>query len=122
MKSSSVSPARHVERIIIQRDAHRNPNLPFKDPSLKLYQNSKEVDSYTGDRSHGHLTDYIQDKSRNFARSLSQSVLVNEAGQAKAASVVNGEGISVSVQEEELERMIKDGPVFVKYYAPWCGQ
>jgi hypothetical protein len=91
------------------------------DPQLKLYQNSQEIDQYAGDRSHAHLTEYVQDKSRVFARSLAQNVLV-ESGREKAASGVNAEGISVNAGEEELDRMIKDGPVFVKFYAPWCGQ
>jgi thiol:disulfide interchange protein len=53
---------------------------------------------------------------------LAQNVLVNESGREKAAATTNAEGVSVSVGEVELERMIQDGPVFVKFYAPWCGQ
>lgn len=114
---------------VLDRSTHHSKGLfslhptPFHytDPQLKLYQNSQEIDQYTGDRSHAHLTEYVQDKSRVFARSLAQNVLV-ESGREKATSGVNAEGISVNAGEEELDRMIKDGPVFVKFYAPWCGQ
>ncbi|KAG7562713.1 hypothetical protein FFLO_01873 [Filobasidium floriforme] len=103
----------------VQGDLCNSHEIKFY-PQLKLYQNSQEIDQYTGDRSHGHLTEYVQDKSRIFARSLAQNVLV-ESGREKVTSGVNAEGISVNAGEEELDRMIKDGPVFVKFYAPWCG-
>jgi hypothetical protein len=124
MRSSSVSTLRsRLKQLPFKRTFLTSNPTPFHytDPQLKLYQNSQEIDQYTGDRSHSHLTEYVQDKSRVFARSLAQNVLV-ESGREKAASGVNAEGISVNAGEEQLDGMIKDGPVFVKFYAPWCGQ
>jgi thiol-disulfide isomerase/thioredoxin len=99
---------------------------------LKLYQNGEEIDQYTGDRSHDHLTEYIKDKSSVFARSFAQGVLKGSTGATSDASVsavgggankgTNVFGDSVEVKEEKLEQLIKEGPVFVKFYAPWCGQ
>ena len=106
-------------------------SLDPTDPQLKLYQNGEEIDQYSGDRSHDHLAEYIKDKSSVFARSFAQGVMKSstEKSSGDSASVVaiakkgtNVFGESVEVKEDKLEQLITDGHVFVKFYAPWCGQ
>jgi hypothetical protein len=106
---------------------------PLTDPQLKLYQNGVEIDQYTGDRSYDHLSTYIQDKSTVFARSFAQGILDVEdeedkdedrglEGKGGTVGVPNKSGISLVADEEQLDKLITQGPVFVKFYAPWCGQ
>jgi hypothetical protein len=67
-------------------------SLVVPDPQLKLYQNGKEIDQYSGDRSHDHLAEYIKDKSSVFARSFAQGVMKGstEKGSGESVSVAGG--------------------------------
>jgi hypothetical protein len=84
------------------------------------------------------LTRYIDEESTVFARGLSQSKenIVHSKGhvmdgttatasahsQVSAPSGPNVSGQSANLDQNSFERLLEEGPAFIKFYAPWCGQ
>lgn len=97
-----------------------------------LYKDGKLVEQYNNDRSYDSLTGYIEDQSIAYARG---EPLPAETGEGDSEGGVdehkevvrfvgrpNPDGKVIAAEEGRLEEIIKAGPAFVEFFAPWCSQ
>jgi hypothetical protein len=97
---------------------------------MRRYSNGQLVEpSYSGDRSYGDLSRWIDTHSHSYAeQQLLKPLLDGRAsGQGEADAVYNAgrpnpEGKIMEVDEDGLQALKARGPVFAEYFAPWCGQ
>lgn len=94
-------------------------------PMIKLYADGKEVEIYSGDRTYQHLNQYIQEHSLNYTREHGKKVAM--ASQVDITSprhdgdAPNPSGEVLELDSESLRTLLKSGPAYVEFYAPWCG-
>lgn len=88
-------------------------------PMIKLYEDGKEKEIYAGDRSFENLDEYIEKQSLAYVFEHGRRK-VN--GGEETRSGVNQDGEVKDLGVESLAQLIKEGPAYVKFMAPWCGQ
>ncbi|KAJ9096608.1 hypothetical protein QFC19_007141 [Naganishia cerealis] len=93
-------------------------------PQIKLYQDGKELEQYSGDRTYETLAEYIENQSKQYVRSLgtnaARSEFTEQGIKSASDTSTNSEGIAKEVDHATFERLKSLGPVFVKFYAPCC--
>ncbi|KAG8883171.1 hypothetical protein FRB97_007106 [Tulasnella sp. 331] len=85
-------------------DFHMAQNIRHY-PDMKLYRNGKELETFEGERSMELLVTYIDSKIAEHTPS----------------KVMNPEGKLLSLSQKTFSNVLEEGPVFVKFFAPWCG-
>jgi thioredoxin domain-containing protein 5 len=90
------------------------------------YEDGVEKEVYKGDRSYVHISSYIEEHSKKVEKvEHPEDTVVDEKEQAPIAPVirsnVNANGQVMVLNKETFGSAVSDGPLFVKYYAPWCG-
>ena len=84
-------------------------------PQLNLYKNGELVDTFKKARELNLLKEYLDKYLVAGARPPSPPV-------SKApARVLNPEGKVLELGERSFSNEVKQGGVFVKFFAPWCG-
>jgi hypothetical protein len=84
------------------------------------YEDGKELEKYSGDRSYDTLASFIDTQSKRYIRSLGARGADSSGHSAEPSPAgVNMDGIAEEVDQAKLQQMKEDGPVFVKFYAPW---
>lgn len=63
------------------------------------------------------LTKYITDEADKYAKSSRL-----DTGDDGGASTPNADGQVKEVDDDGLEKLREEGPVLVKFFAPWCPQ
>lgn len=89
-------------------------------PQIKLYLDGIEKEVYNGDRAIAVLRKYIDTQIQSYAENVaasSQSSTQQEVISARA----NPEGKLEVLTQDNFKSMLDEGPMFVKFYAPWCG-
>ncbi len=95
------------------------------DPSIILYADGKEIGEYKEDRAYPILDAWIEEKALAYVRGeLGKTVDEGEQEEQRPTQLSrpNPEGKVVEVDEAGLEALKANGPVFVDFFAPWCGQ
>lgn len=81
---------------------------------LVLHQDGKRVGVYDGDRSYEDLTRYINDHVRDYVEN-------SRRDSHSIAEAPNQSGEVQILDSSTFSGLISEGPVFVKFFAPWCG-
>jgi hypothetical protein len=95
------------------------------DPSIILYADGKEIGEYKEDRAYPILDAWIEEKALAYVRGeLGKATDEGEPEEQRPTQLSrpNPEGKVVEVDEAGLEALKANGPVFVDFFAPWCGQ
>lgn len=92
------------------------------DPQLNLYADGKFVGEFNKVRDYNLLVEYIRDNVEQYT----EGKLGKEEGEAvedtpKSFYRPNAKGQVVEVDATSLARFKSEGPVFVDFFAPWCG-
>ncbi|WVR04133.1 protein disulfide-isomerase domain [Kwoniella sp. DSM 27419] len=119
---------RHLERLtgfhmaqvdcIAQGDLCNENGIKFY-PQLVPYVDGEPLPHYKGDRSYADLSKFIEEHSNNYVQKLLSAS--DAEGDAEHSGRPNPDGKVVEVDEAALEVYKSAGPVFVDFYAPWCG-
>lgn len=64
------------------------------------------------------LTTYINDEADKYAKTLK----LETGDDGDASHVPNADGMVKEVDDDALEQLREEGPVLVKFFAPWCPQ
>lgn len=80
-------------------------------PTLTMYKDGHAVEKYNGNRKLDNLEAFI-------GRHVEQATLA-EPGVARA--IINTEGEVLDLTSESFSHNLAKGPMFVKFFAPWCG-
>lgn len=92
-------------------------------PMIKLYEDGVEKETYAGDRSFENLNDYIEKQSLEYVLEHGKRLATGGKGvDGESVRGVNEDGEVKELGVESLAQLIKDGPAYVKFMAPWCGQ
>jgi len=83
-------------------------------PTLAYFRNGKKVENYKGARNLADLKDYINTNKGGAGADASEDGKVPAAEEAAPAAVVK-------LDNANFEDEVKEGIVFVKFFAPWCG-
>lgn len=81
------------------------------------YVDGKDMGEFPPEkRYYDQLTNYIAEESDKYARSLK----VDTGSDGSASSGPNAAGLVQEVDDEGLDKLREEGPVIVKFFAPWC--
>ncbi|KAI9022717.1 thioredoxin-like protein [Phycomyces nitens] len=94
----------------VQGDLCKDNDIQFF-PTIKLYKDGTELETFVLLRTWENLVGYIEEKTKD-----------DEPSMAIAVIKPNPEGISVDLNEENIDIHLGDPERawFVKFYAPWC--
>lgn len=84
-------------------------------PTLLWIESGKKVDKFQGSRSLEELVSYVTKMMGALKEKTTDGVTAENKSDIVPATPV------VSLTSENFESVIKDGVVFVKFFAPWCG-
>jgi thioredoxin-like negative regulator of GroEL len=77
---------------------------------------------YSGERSYEKLEEFIDTHSSEYAQAQLPMAPSEPDVVSAPRTKPNPEGRVMEVDELELDKFIRQGPVLVDFYAPWCGQ
>ncbi|KAL3278576.1 hypothetical protein HHI36_016121 [Cryptolaemus montrouzieri] len=84
-------------------------------PSLLWFENGERLEEVHGERNHGTLVDYIDEKLSEDDYYREDQKLKNEH-----SNIVNEDGVT-ELTASDFENGIQSGITFIKFFAPWCG-
>jgi hypothetical protein len=79
-------------------------------PSLKLFDDGKEIEEFQGSREFDLLTEYIEKNARKARPSPPEPLFIP-----------NSNGQVLPLDGSTFHSTIDQSPAFVKFFAPWCG-
>jgi len=91
-------------------------------PSLKLFKDGREVDSYEGSRSLDDLKNYLTLKISEYSL-LSSATTENSESAEEIPSDIADSDMQIKpfkLNEGNFDAMVSFGTTFVKFYVPWC--
>jgi len=77
-------------------------------PTMRMYRNGESI-AYSGDRTLEALLSFVKSNA------------ISSAPKTEERSVTNPSGQVLQLSPESLEAIRSKGPMFVKFFAPWCG-
>jgi len=102
-------------------------------PQLNLYRDGEFVDTFTGGRDYDLLRDYME-KHAEPTSSSSPSMVAPTTVEAPTMTTpsevlhvqtsradVNPSGSVLPLEPNNFQEVVDQGPVFIKFFAPWCG-
>lgn len=107
----SDSPVRLLYSLSFGTMAHRVPRYKDGQPS-----------QYSGDRSYDNLAEFIESSASEYASAQLPMAPSDSDSVTALRAKPNPDGRVMEVDEAGLDSMIRQGPVLVDFYAPWCGQ
>ena len=82
-------------------------------PQINLYYDGQFIESYKGRRDFQDLREYV---AKHAKRTISHTAASSIAADSPALS---SPGTVVSLDRDGFEAALRQGPLFVKFYAPW---
>ncbi|KAF7331691.1 Protein disulfide isomerase [Mycena kentingensis (nom. inval.)] len=82
-------------------------------PQINLYRDGEFVEKYKGSRDYEVLIEYLGKQSP-----LAKAPVEPPAPKG---STLNPKGEVLALNPDTLPAIVKQGPAFIKFYAPWCG-
>ncbi|KIO27085.1 hypothetical protein M407DRAFT_194282 [Tulasnella calospora MUT 4182] len=89
-------------------------------PQIKLFADGVEKEVYNGDRAIAVLQKYIDTQIQSYGESVAASSQ-SSTHQDVISSRANPEGKVEVLTQADFKSKLDEGPLFVKFYAPWCG-
>ena len=96
-------------------------------PQMNLYKNGHFVETFKKARSIENLHEFLLPYTRN-GRPTSQNFETDEVLLSvepeiprKPEFVPNPQGVVLALDPSNFKRVMGEGPMFVKFFAPWCG-
>ena len=110
-----------ADQAILSRSFVLLPPRRSASPHISI-SNGQPLPAYSGDRSYSDLSNWIDEQSTLYARG--QLLESNEEKEVVMSGFgrPNPEGKVLEVDEGGLDVLVRNGPVMVEYYAPWCAQ
>ncbi|KAF8509427.1 thioredoxin-like protein [Hysterangium stoloniferum] len=87
-------------------------------PSLKLYEDGKEIGEFQESREFDLLASYLKENAR---KSPSTPPPPPPPPPSEPVFIPNPKGQVLSLDYSTFPETIDQGPTFVKFFAPWCG-
>lgn len=97
-----------------------------------LYKDGALVEQYNNDRSYESLSGYIEDNAIAYARGDTVPApvegegegddLIQETPRSETTARANPDGKIIEADEAKLAEVLRAGPAFVEFFAPWCSQ
>lgn len=84
-------------------------------PQLNIYKDGEFVDTFTDSRELELLKKYL-DKYL-----VTETLPPPPPAQKKPTRIMNPEGKVLELDERNFSNEVKEGGVFIKFFAPWCG-
>jgi thioredoxin-like negative regulator of GroEL len=91
------------------------------DPQIILYKDGQPT-QYSGDRSYEKLGEFIDTHSSEYAQAQLPMAPSEPDVVSTPRTIPNQEGRVMEVDEKGLDAIMRQGPVLVDFYAPWCSQ
>jgi len=89
-------------------------------PTLAYFRNGRKIETYKGARALGELKDFVVTQ-----RELAAAGEANEEGKVPTAAddkpAAAPASAVVKADKNNFDEVVKEGLVFVKFFAPWCG-
>jgi len=73
-------------------------------PTLRIYRDGRNIEEFDGDRELDRLIDFTV-----------------KHGRKPSGPTPNPEGAVLALNSASFQSTVANGPVFVKFFAPWCG-
>lgn len=86
---------------------------------MNLYKSGEFLTKFKGARTWDELTSFVDGYSVH-SNEPEPAVVATPNKNDELAKVYNSNGMVQAVDKKGLEALVEDGPVFVKFYAPWC--
>ena len=93
-------------------------------PQMNLYKHGNYVEKFTGSRDWDRIVNFIDGHREKLEDDLPDELpktsKPDESSQQRSSpSKWNKDGLVVSLDPNRFNEVIKEGPVFVKFFAPW---
>ena len=88
-------------------------------PSIIIYKNGLLAEEFKGTRDYVRLKDFIEKHAEPSSGTLSAESSATTALQVQSSQVVNPRGAVLVLDDSNFQRAVDQGPLFVKFYAPW---
>lgn len=87
---------------------------------MNLYKSGEFLTKFKGARTWDELTSFVDGYSVHSNEPESATTIGIPKKDGEPAKVYNSNGMVQAVDKKALEALVEEGPVFVKFYAPWC--
>ncbi|KDQ65138.1 hypothetical protein JAAARDRAFT_43901 [Jaapia argillacea MUCL 33604] len=89
-------------------------------PQMNLYRNGEYVETYKKPRSFEQLTAYL---AKHAEPSTPPPVIQENPREEEPVppAIVNPSGTVLVLDETSFPQVVAQGPIFIKFFAPWCG-
>lgn len=85
-------------------------------PQVMLFQDGKKITEYSGDRTPDALSSFVDKQVAEYAQASTST-----PGSSPSSPHLNPSGSVLPLSSGTFEGALSEGPIFVKFYAPWCG-
>ncbi|CAE6365890.1 unnamed protein product [Rhizoctonia solani] len=92
-----------------------NSNQVTGYPQVILFKEGEKIEEYSGDRTPDDLSSWIDKRVADYAQSSTS------ASSSTSSTTLNPNGEVLILTPETFDKGLSEGPIFVKFYAPWCG-
>ncbi|CAE6396609.1 unnamed protein product [Rhizoctonia solani] len=93
-----------------------NSNQVTGYPQVMLFKEGKKIEEYSGDRTYDDLSSWVDKRVADYAQSSTSTL-----SSTPSTTNLNPNGDVLVLTPETFGKSLSDGPIFIKFYAPWCG-